>query len=401
VTAAAFRAIGIDAAVLPPSDERTLELAGLFSSGEECLPHRLTLGDCLKICRAPDSEPTKLAFLMPSAPGPCRFGQYAPYLRQVLGAEGFDDVLVFSPTSADGYGGFGDHASELMRTMWMGLVAGDIATKLLLQTRPYETRAGDADRVFQRAIEDFQDVLSVPGVSHKQRLHELQQRVEEARDRFRRIPARYTRERPLVGLVGEIFCRLNTFSNEDVARRVERLGGECWLSDTAEWVMYTNWSRETEAARTSGRLSRRYLKHRLKTLVQRRMEQALYAPLAGDFRGSEEPHDVREILQVAEPYLPAEGALGEMVLSVGKAIYLHGKGVDGVLDISPFTCMNGIVSEAVYPAVSADHDDIPIRVCYFDKAMSHIDRDLEIFLDLARAYAKRKRHARVYPAHFE
>jgi predicted nucleotide-binding protein (sugar kinase/HSP70/actin superfamily) len=338
---------------------------------------------------------------MPSAPGPCRFGQYATYLRQVLDAEGLDDVLVFSPTSADGYGGFGDHASDLMRAMWMGLVAGDIATKLLLQTRPYETRAGDADRAFRRSIEDFQDVLSAPGIAAKRRLRELRQRIEGARDRFRRIPARYTRERPLIGLVGEIFCRLNAFSNEDVARRVERLGGECWLSDTAEWVMYTNWCRETEAVRTSGRLSRRHLKHRLKTLVQRRTEQALYAPVAGNFRGSEEPHDIRELLRAAESYLPAEGALGEMVLSVGKAVYLHGKGVDGILDISPFTCMNGIVSEAVYPAVSADHDDIPIRVCYFDKVMSHIDRDLEIFLDLARAYARRKRRARVYPAYFE
>jgi len=56
--------------------------------------------------------------------------------------------------------------------------------------------------------------------------------------------------------------------------------------------------------------------------------------------------------------------------------------------------MNGIVSEAVYPAVSADHDDLPIRSLYFDKVNTHIDRDLEIFLDLARAYQRRKRQPR-------
>jgi len=69
---------------------------------------------------------------------------------------------------------------------------------------------------------------------------------------------------------------------------------------------------------------------------------------------------VEAILREARS-LPPEGCLGEMVLSVGKAVYLHGKGADGILDISPFTCMNGIICEAVYPAVSLDHDDLPIR----------------------------------------
>ncbi|MGB9625711.1 MAG: hypothetical protein ACPMAQ_12715, partial [Phycisphaerae bacterium] len=73
---------------------------------------------------------------------------------------------------------------------------------------------------------------------------------------------------------------------------------------------------------------------------------------------------------------------------------------DGIIDISPFTCMNGIICEAVYPAVSAEHDDLPIRTCYFDGVNTNIDRDLEIFLDLARAYQKRKKHPRVYPHYF-
>ena len=53
------------------------------------------------------------------------------------------------------------------------------------------------------------------------------------RERFHAIPA-HEKGRLFIGLVGEIFCRLNTFSNEDVARRIEQLGGECWLSDISE-----------------------------------------------------------------------------------------------------------------------------------------------------------------------
>ncbi|OPX33503.1 hypothetical protein B1H10_05800 [candidate division KSB1 bacterium 4484_188] len=89
-----------------------------------------------------------------------------------------------------------------------------------------------------------------------------------------------------------------------------------------------------------------------------------------------------------------------MVLNVSGAIYLYGKGADGIVDISPFTCMNGIVCEAVYPKVSKEHENIPIRNFYFDGSEVDYDRDVEIFLELATSYQKRKSKPRVFPNHF-
>jgi len=399
--AAAFRSVGVEAAPAPDSDPETLELGGLTSSGEECLPHKVTLGDFLKVCRAPGFDPAKTAFFMPTAHGPCRFGQYAPYLRKTLEEMGYGDVPVVSPSSQNSYDGIGDQASGLMRTAWMALIAGDLACKFLLKTRPYEKIAGDADEAFRGSLEALGRIVEKRNFKPKDRLAGLVEGVTRMRDRFRAVPAKYVKGRPLIGLVGEIFCRLHTFSNDDLARRVERQGGECWLSDVGEWVWYTNWSQESNIIALHGRLNAEYLKARIKTHVQRKYEHALLAPVAEDIVGYEEPHDVREVLRASEPYLPATGALGEMVLSVGKACYLYEKGADGIVDISPFTCMNGIVSEAVYPAVSAAHDDLPIRVFYFDGVNTNVDRDLEIFLDLARSYQKRKKHRRVYPAYFE
>jgi predicted nucleotide-binding protein (sugar kinase/HSP70/actin superfamily) len=140
----------------------------------------------------------------------------------------------------------------------------------------------------------------------------------------------------------------------------------------------------------------------IKNAVQRRDEHQLLHPFAEDLVGYEEPHDVyEEVLKDAWPYMPADGALGEMVLSVGKGIYLYRKGGDGIIDISPFSCMNGIVSEAVYHSVSHDHDDIPIRNFYFDSTSSNMDRDLDIFMELAGSYQKRKKNPRRYPRCFE
>jgi predicted nucleotide-binding protein (sugar kinase/HSP70/actin superfamily) len=90
-----------------------------------------------------------------------------------------------------------------------------------------------------------------------------------------------------------------------------------------------------------------------------------------------------------------------MVLSVGKTIYLYNKGADGVIDISPFSCMNGIISEAVYHSVCDDCNNMPIRNFYFDATSSNIQRDLDIFIELARSYRKRKKTRRRYPAFFD
>ena len=222
------------------------------------------------------------------------------------------------------------------------------------------------------------------------------------RDLFRSVDATYTKDRPLIGLVGEIFCRLNTFVNREAIRRVEAHGGEAWISDVSEWVWYTNWSQKFLLTRDGQRFSPAMLAVLVKNFFQRRYEKKLLAPFAEDFTGYEEPHDLQaEVLGPGRPYLPAEGALGEMALSVGKSVYLYEKGADGIIDISPFSCMNGIISEAVYHAISRDHDGIPIRNFYFDASSSNMDRDLDIFMELAISYSRRKKKQRRYPPWFK
>ncbi|MCD6303707.1 MAG: hypothetical protein J7M21_01950 [Planctomycetes bacterium] len=400
--AAVLQSIGIDAEPTPPSNEETLELGGLYTSGEECYPEKVTIGDFLRILHSPDFDPRRTAFFMPTAEGPCRFGQYAPYLRQVLDDLGYEDVPIFSPTSKDSYDGMAAPGQDVMRQMWRGLVASDILRKMLLKTRPYETVPGAADAAYEQSIELVAEVLARPGVPGKERMEQLIDALGRCREIFHRVPARYVKDRPLIGVVGEIFCRLNRFSNRDAVRKIEAHGGEAWLSDVCEWVWYTNWSQKTLLKRDGKTLSLEMLGAVVKNSVQRHDEHRLLAQFAEDFIGYEEPHDIyKDVLLPGWPYLPADGALGEMVLSVGKSVYLYEKGADGIIDISPFSCMNGIVSQAVYHAVSADHDDIPIRNFYFDASSSNMDRDLDIFMELAAAYRKRKRKVRRYPACFE
>ena len=391
--AAAFRSVGIDADVCPESDRRTHELGARHTSGEECLPARITLGNFLKIVEQPGFAPERTAFFMPTADGPCRFGQYAPYITSVLRDLNLDQVTVFAPSSRDGYGGIGVQARELMRTALRGLVCSDILRAVVHRIRPYEVTPGDTDSVYASAITAVERVLERPGVAHKVRMQQLKAALIDARGQFRQVATHHAGHRVLIGVVGEIFCRLTPFANESVIRKIEELGGECVLAPIVEWVWYTNGEHQKRLRRQGRRVSKAMLVAKISDYVQRHDEHQLYRVFKQDLRGREEP-PVDKVLEFSQPYLPHTGALGEMTLSVGKAVCHYHQGCDGVADISPFTCMNGIVTEAVYPRVSADHNDIPIRNFYFDGVRANLDRDLDVFMELARSYQGRKKNPR-------
>jgi predicted nucleotide-binding protein (sugar kinase/HSP70/actin superfamily) len=385
--AAAFRAIGLDAEPTPPSDARTRELGAKYTSGDECYPAKVTVGDFMKVLERPGIDAARVAFFMPTAEGPCRFGQYAPYLRHVLDANGFRMVEILSPSSQNAYAGLGDLAKPFVRTGWRALLCADLLQKLLLQNRAYESARGDAAGVYETCLADLCRTLEATPVEPGVQLQSLRDAMVRCRDRFRALGIRRDGSRPLIGIVGEIFCRLNTFSNENLVLCLEQYGAEAWLSDIVEWIWYTN-SEHFRKLKLTGRLwSLECAAAWVRQRVQKRDEHILAEPLHDDFAGREEP-DIYEILECARPYLPREGAFGEMVLNVGKVVYLARKGAAGIIDISPFTCMNGIVCEAIYPKISRDLGGIPIRNFYFDGTQSDLDRDLGVYMELARGYRK-------------
>jgi predicted nucleotide-binding protein (sugar kinase/HSP70/actin superfamily) len=385
--AAAFRSAGVDARVVPPSDDNTLSSASRFVTGEECLPQRVTLGDFLAVIQKPGFDPKQNAFFMPTSFGPCRFGQYAPLFRKILKGLGMDEAVVFSPTSSAGYADIAGNRTRFLITAWRSILSADLLRKVLLMTRPYEKNSGESDRIHDECLEWLCAVFADPNDSLRVQMRRLIQVLEETRDRFLTIPLAEERgSRPLVGMVGEIFLRFNAFSNQRFIRRVEAKGGEVWIAGISEWMYYTNLEQMRNSADNRRMVS--LIGAKIRHAVQRRDERLLNRPFKVLFSNRHE-HSVEHILKLSRPYLPQEKALGEMTLNAGNAVAFHESGCDGVADVSPFTCMNGIVTEAVYPTISRDLGGFPIRIFYFDGVPFDIDSDLDIFMELVRGYRRR------------
>ncbi len=108
--ASSFRGMGIRASALPPADEEVLKLGRSYSSCKECLPLIITAGSLLKYIQENHRGGEKLLYFIPTASGPCRYGQYSVFLNDLIRRLKLEDVGLLSLSDKNSYDGFGGRA---------------------------------------------------------------------------------------------------------------------------------------------------------------------------------------------------------------------------------------------------------------------------------------------------
>ncbi len=370
---AGFEHCGVPAEVLPPSDARTVALGERHVSGKECYPFMVTAGDMLKQVHAPGFKPGESAFFMPSGTGPCRFGQYHVFHKQILEDMGIPDVPIFAPNQDQGfYGELGMVGKDFTLTAWKGIVAIELLIKNLHETRPYESQPGRAEEAYIRFLPRICE--AVKGANG------IRTVLGEMKEEFAGIPKTNTGKKPLVGVVGEIFVRSNRFSNEGLVKKIEALGGEVWLAPVEEWIYYVNlMSLRKGLARKDWKP---LLETALKRFLQERIEHKYHKTFAGCLKTLHEP-STRKILGSAAPYVH-DSFEGETVLSIGKAVDLARRGAAGIVNAMPFGCMPGTIVTALLRSISRDYG-IPAISMPFDGTESLSNTlQLEAFMDQAK-----------------
>jgi predicted CoA-substrate-specific enzyme activase len=378
---AAFEACGCEAEALPNSDEETLELGRRLTSGKECYPLILTTGDLAKLLRRPDFNPDKSAFFMPSTNGPCRFGQYHRFHRLILDELGYPQVPVYSPEQSDKlFREVGMVGGDFDRLAWNSFLAFDLLEKKLRECRPYERLPGECDKIYGHYIQKIYQAL--------RGRQEVAPVLRQARDAFDDLTLSKNGDKPIVGIVGEIYTRANTFSNENAVREIEALGGEVWMPPLSEWLLYVTYISKHDA--WGARHYRRLLQIIIKDRIQKKDEHHLEKCFLGSIKNLKEPA-IAETLFMAKDYLHFSFQ-GEAILSMGKARDFVRKGAAGLVNIMPFTCMPGTVVNSLFKRFREDHDNIPfLNLAYDGQEQSHTRTRLEAFMYQVRQFAERRK----------
>ncbi|MEK6530885.1 MAG: acyl-CoA dehydratase activase [Deltaproteobacteria bacterium] len=374
--AAAFQACGIDAEVMPMPDDESLKWGRRYTSGRECYPCIVTTGDMIKITKKEGFDQNGSAFFMPSGNGPCRFGQYNRYQRLILDEVGLKDVPIYAPDQ-DGtfYKDLGSIDGNFKRLAWWGIVAADLLHKRLLETRPYEKSAGDSEKLYWDSIHKVCDAIRRKKFPEKE--------LKEAKALFRAIPVSPHGDRPVIGMVGEIYVRSNRFTNEDLIKKLEALGAEVRLPTVSEWIFYTNFT--SKRKNWERRFWKDFALTAIENFVQHRDESRMENILNGDLRGGHEER-TEKLVDYAAPYIH-DSFEGEAVLSIGKSIDYISKGAHGIVNAMPFTCMPGTIVNAVLKRLREKNSNIPyLNMVYEGIEDTNSATRMEAFVHQAREF---------------
>ncbi|MBV6341626.1 acyl-CoA dehydratase activase [Candidatus Magnetobacterium casense] len=375
--AAALRYSGIAAEVLPQTDAEALSLGKKHLSGKECYPCVVTTGDVIKKATSADFDPERSVFMMPGGTGPCRFGQYNVLQRLILDKLGLDNVKIFSPVQdISFYDDLGTMGKDFFPRTWQGIVAIELLLKCLHEIRPHEIHKGQAQALYDRYLKLLYETLmgsngAMEGV------------LKQMRRDFEAIP-RDDQKKPLIGVIGEIFVRSNSFSNEDVIAKIESHGAKVWLAPVEEWLFYVNYIGFKHAL-----IKRDYsamIDSFVKRAYKKNIEMRYHRYFKGFLQTLHEP-DTRAIMAKAAP-LVDESFEGETVLSIGKAIDLIEHGVSGIVNVMPFGCMPGTIVTALMRSISKDYGIPCISVPYDGTESNMTALQLEAFIEQAKMQAE-------------
>lgn len=354
--AAAFRSIGYDARALT-EDAATLALGMKHTGGGECVPCPATTGALLQAMERDNVDPDQVIFFMPTACGPCRFGQYAKLNKMIFAKKNWDNIQIMSPSAENAYEGI-DTGSRVL--LYHALIVSDVMRKMTHRARPYEREPGKTDAIVEKHTQAVEAALA------KNDKKGIENAIAACAADLAAMP-KYQAERPLVGVVGEIYVRCDPYLNNDVCRRIEELGGEAWLAPIGEWIFYTNHLRhllikeQSRGPKAILERARIWLETRL---FFNRIEHKYYE-LAGPVLHDRHEHPIDQVLEEGMKFLPWQFE-GEAVLTLGRAaLFVKKDGAKAIVNASPMFCMPGTITTSIFPKMEKELN-VPIVCNFYD-----------------------------------
>jgi len=335
--AAIFRGAGFNAKVHPPSDEAILKLGRANTSCKECLPLLLTTGTLLNFIRNENRDGNILIYFMPTASGPCRFGQYYIFMEDLIKRLEIPNVALLSLSSEDSYAGLG---SAFQLKAWWGIVISDVMEDIRSMLLANAVDTQEATRIFE---EEWDMIL---GELETGDFTRIETKLAQTAERFRGISLkRPPKTVPTISLVGEIFVRRDGLSRQYLTEHLAEKGFATICSPIAEWILYSDYLVEKGFA--DHKMSKmKKLAFMLKKKSMAKYEKRIKSILSRAGLVHVEPLNIKSIIGKATSYLSPSLA-GEAILTVGSSLAEIASHSCGVIAIGPFGCMPNRLSEAI------------------------------------------------------
>ena len=343
---AALKKIGVEPFVPPYTSKKTLSLGTKHSPEAICIPYKLILGNFIEAIEGGADYVSMI-----TSPGCCRLGEYGNCIHQALIDLGYDANYV-EMRLYDGIKGMYNYLKKVSgkndpilfaRAINIGIRKMFLLDDLedaLSYYRAREINLGDAEKHYNKALQMIKDADNT---------RTLKKVKKQVFDEMKKTEIDKNKEVLHVDVTGEIYLVCDPFSNQNILKELGKMGVQTRRSLTISGFI----------------------------------KDAIIPKI---FRDGET--HLQRAYRMAKPYLMRDIG-GDSLECVSDVAYADERGVDGIIHISPFTCMPEIMSQNIFPAMR-ENCDIPILPLIMDEQTGkagYLTR-LEAFTDLMR---RRKR----------
>jgi predicted CoA-substrate-specific enzyme activase len=348
--------LGLHPGAVIPLDRAQLDRGLQYTSGRECLPLPICIGQLLQVHE--HRQPGEVAgFYMLQGGAPCVSDAYMGYFERFLAEQRLTDLFLFNPQPENDFLGFDKNV--LAQHLAQAIILGDILVEMD-QVLRVVGQEGTLDQLQQQWVR-----LATGAHSRDEFKAGLPAFIE----RLARLPrSRDPRTCPRVVVAGDFFTRFSSFFMDGVRDLYAERGIILKPVDLSELFLYAAYHPMAETAGAWGMkpgglalakacvrmfqpegkgyieqwLSYYTLKHEEERSRERFRETGLL--VAG-------PNALSAIFERgAEHVSPA--IYGELLPTVGKGLEAAREGYDGMLVIGPFNCLPYRISEAILKPLS-------------------------------------------------
>lgn len=329
--------------VLPMPDKKIRLLGERYSMGKECSPYAMIVGDLVQLHQ--NNPEQQLVYHFPSVTFPCLLCQYGNSIQILIRDLGITNVRLSTLNGNELYNAFGANS---MQKLYEGLLAIDVLVKAACETRPYEKEPGMTGELHLKNLMLIRSSLINGNVVEA---------LDKALREMAKVPVDRSKRRPIVGIAGDLYTKVNEAANDNLFRWLEAQGLEVWPSPSqVDLLSYGITSKflqsitQMEFARIvdSGTVA-------FKSMVS---AWRIRSAARNRIRHLKEP-GYMEMIRLAKPYMD-NNSYGLLLVNISKIVDFVERGADGIINAICFNCMIGNASAAIIEKIRRDHQEIPI-----------------------------------------
>ena len=380
----AFISSGYNMVVMPAMDKDCIETGLKYVNNDACYPALIVVGQVMNALFSGEYDLDNVSVFMSQTGGGCRASNYIGFIRKALARAGMEHIPVIS-LSAHGLEknpGL-KFTPSLVNKAMQALIYGDLLSRVLYRTRPYETKPGIANALYEYWNEKCKE-----SVRHGSR-KVFKDNIYAIVDEFDNMPLRDI-SLPKVGVVGEILVKYHPTANNDIVTLLENEGAEAVVPDLLDFILYSSYNANFRARYLGGSKKAKFagnLAIWAVELYRRHMRRAL-----DQSERFSSPMPIQEMGKLAEPIVSLGNQTGEGWFLTAEMIELIHQGVSNIVCAQPFACLpNHVTGKGIIKELHNQYPNSNIVAIDYDPGASEVNQLNRIKLMLSAAYRNQEK----------